>query len=89
MDYELVYEFESVVDKASKRSKLNDQMYANPVFIFALKVGRSALLGYIDKPDKSIITSTVQSILVIHNHIHIETLNTDYILKPHLRRVIK
>lgn len=89
MDYELVYEFESVVDKTSNRNKLNDRMYTNSVFIYALKVGRSALLGYIDKSDRQIITSTVQSIFVIHNYIYIETLNTNYVLRPHLRRVIK
>lgn len=85
MNLGVFYEFESVVDKETNQSKINNDMYKKPVQIYFLKLGAGCILTVNNYT--SINTTKVESMHIIYSHIHIETMNTEYILKPVIREL--
>ena len=83
---QLAYEFDSVKDKNGVL-KMNARHHANPVFIVIAKVGRSGMFAYVDKPELTLGTTTIESIDIIHNYVRITTENTIYTLRPTIKDV--
>ena len=82
----LMYEFDSVIDRHTGENKnVVGSRYTNPVDILMLMVGRSAIFQYVDA-NAGFNTSAVESILIHSNSINIVTRNTEYWLKPHIRK---
>lgn len=83
-----MYEFESVIDKHTGENKnVAGSRFTNPVDIVSLSVGRSAIFQYVDA-NAGFNTSTVVSVFIHNNSINILTRNTEYWLKPHIRREV-
>ena len=87
-EFKFMYEFDSVIDRHTGENKnVVGSRYTNPVDIIMLMVGRSAIFQYVDA-NAGFNTSTVESILIHSNSINIVTRNTEYWLKPRIRREV-
>lgn len=80
---DLIYEFESVKDREGNDKRIKGK-HTNPVHILRAMIGKRAMFAYVDVND-CLITSEVESMIIILNHITITTKNTEYTLKPYIR----